>query len=98
MHHAFLRVMNDRRKSMNKPAEIEPGQERRDAVEKQLISPREIEVLRWVYSGKTNPEISGILYVSINTVKNHVHNAISKLGVENRSQAATLAHQMGLLK
>ncbi len=98
MHHAFLRVMNDRRKSMNKPAEIEPGQERRDAVEKQLISPREIEVLRWVGSGKTNPEIAYILGVSVNTIKNHVHNAISKLGVENRSQAATLAHQMGLLK
>jgi transcriptional regulator EpsA len=98
MHHAFLRVINDRRKSMNKPSEIGQGSETREKTEKQLISPREIEVLRWVYVGKTNPEISGILYVSINTVKNHVHNAISKLGVENRSQAATLAHQMGLLK
>jgi len=66
--------------------------------EKQLISPREIEVLRWVYSGKTNPEIADILYVSVNTIKNHVHNAISKLGVENRAQAANKARKMDLLK
>ncbi|CEN56282.1 XrtB/PEP-CTERM-associated transcriptional regulator EpsA [Candidatus Methylopumilus turicensis] len=101
MHHAFLRVMNDRRKSANKPVEIEQRSElieKTFQTEKQLISPREIEVLRWVFKGKTNPEIGEILYVSINTVKNHVHNAISKLGVENRAQAATLAHKMNLLK
>jgi len=83
MHHAFLRVMNDRQKSMYKSVELGQGSEtilKNVQTEKQLISPREIEVLRWVYSGKTNPEIADILYVSVNTIKNHVHNAISKLG------------------
>ena len=101
MHHAFLRVMNNRSKSLNKPAETEQGSAtlvKNVQTEKQLISPREIEVLRWVYSGKTNPEIADILYVSVNTIKNHVHNAISKLGVENRSQAANKAQDMDLLK
>jgi transcriptional regulator EpsA len=101
MHHAFLRVMNDRQKSMYKSVELEQGSEtilKNVQTEKQLISPREIEVLRWVCSGKTNPEIADILYVSVNTIKNHVHNAISKLGVENRAQAASKAKEMDLLK
>ncbi len=101
MHHAFLRVMNDRQKSMYKSVELGQGSEtilKSVQTEKQLISPREIEVLRWVYSGKTNPEIADILYVSVNTIKNHVHNAISKLGVENRAQAANKAKEMDLLK
>jgi len=101
MHHAFLRVMNDRHKSMHKSVELEQGSEtilKNVQTEKQLISSREIEVLRWVYLGKTNPEIADILYVSVNTIKNHVHNAISKLGVENRSQAANKAQDMDLLK
>jgi len=101
MHHAFLRVMNDRHKSTYKSVELQQGSEtilKNAQTEKQLISPREIEVLRWVYSGKTNPEIADILYVSVNTIKNHVHNAISKLGVENRSQAANKAQEMDLLK
>jgi len=98
MHHAFLRVMNNISKSINKPAEPDQISKRTEKTEKQLISPREIEVLRWVFLGKTNPEISDILNVSVNTIKNHVHNAISKLGVENRSQAAKSAEIMGLLK
>jgi DNA-binding NarL/FixJ family response regulator len=93
--------MNDRHKSTYKSVELQQGSEtilKNAQTEKQLISPREIEVLRWVYSGKTNPEIADILYVSVNTIKNHVHNAISKLGVENRSQAANKAQEMDLLK
>jgi len=98
MHHAFLRVMNDRSKFINKPVELDQISKRTEKAEKQLISPREIEVLRWVFLGKTNPEVSDILNVSVNTIKNHMHNAISKLGVENRSQAAKSAEKMGLLK
>jgi len=69
-----------------------------DKAEKQPITDREKEVLQWVQTGKTNPEIASILYISTNTVKNHVHSAISKLGVENRVQAATKAHKLGMLK
>jgi len=83
---------------MNKPAETEQYPKEQESTVKQLISSREIEVMLWVGSGKTNPEIADILGVSVNTIKNHVHNAISKLGVENRSQAAAKTKQMNLLK
>jgi DNA-binding CsgD family transcriptional regulator len=83
---------------MNKPAELQQIPKTIEKTEKQIISPREIEVLRWVFLGKTNPEVADILNVSVNTIKNHVHNAIFKLGVENRSQACNMAEKMGLLK
>ncbi len=98
MHHAFLRVMNNIYRYKNIPTKLDQIPPTILKIEKQLISPREIEVLRWVNSGKTNPEIADILYVSVNTIKNHVHNAIAKLGVENRSQAANKAQEMELLK
>jgi len=89
MHQALLRVLGGTQ--MNLAASVEAVNE------KQLISSREIEVLSWVYSGKTNPEISIILEISVNTVKNHVHKAIAKLGVENRLQAASKANKLGLI-
>ena len=61
------------------------------------ITRREIEVLQWVYSGKTNWEIANILDISHTTVKNHVQNIIRKLGVENRRQAAIKALRLGLI-
>jgi len=74
------------------------GKLEQNKAEKQPITDREKEILQWVQSGKTNPEIASILYISTNTVKNHVHSAISKLGVENRVQAAAKAHKLGMVK
>jgi len=65
---------------------------------KKTISRREQEVMHWMNSGKTNLEIASILNISPLTVKNHVHNILRKLGVENRSNACAKATQMGLLK
>ena len=90
LHHAFLRVLSEPNKPQNNPVQI--------GKEKPLISPRELEVLYWVGAGKTNPEISIILNISINTVKNHVHSTISKLGVENRVQASSMAFKLGLIE
>ena len=61
------------------------------------ITKRELEVLRWVYKGKTNWEISSILGISHTTVKNHVQNIIRKLGVENRRQAAIKGLSLGFM-
>jgi DNA-binding NarL/FixJ family response regulator len=51
------------------------------------LTPREAEVLFWVAQGKTNPEISMILTLSVATVKKHVEHIFEKIGVENRSAA-----------
>ncbi len=51
------------------------------------LSARETEVLRWLCSGKSNWEISRILDLSPNTVKNHVSHILRKLEVTNRQQA-----------
>ena len=52
-----------------------------------LLTPREREVLRWIYLGKSNAEIGAILKISALTVKNHVQKTLRKLKVVNRAQA-----------
>jgi DNA-binding NarL/FixJ family response regulator len=61
------------------------------------LTEREMDVLYLIASGKTNPEISEGLCISVNTVKIHLHNILTKLQVENRTQAATYAIQAGLV-
>lgn len=62
------------------------------------ITSREIEILQWVYTGKTNWEIASILGISPLTVKNHVQNILRKLDVQNRRQASVKAAKLGLVK
>jgi two-component system, NarL family, response regulator LiaR len=59
---------------------------------------RELEVLRLVGEGRSNQEIADELYIGIKTVKTHVSNILSKLGVEDRTQAAIYAHRHGICK
>jgi len=53
---------------------------------KNNISKREKEIIRLLVEGKSNKDIAGILYISVNTVKTHVKNIFQKLGVTNRVQ------------
>jgi ATP-dependent transcriptional regulator len=48
------------------------------------LSQREAEVLHSLIEGKTNSEIARLLFVSESTIKSHVHNIYSKLGIDNR--------------
>ena len=59
------------------------------------LSPREMEILREIKAGATNLEIAEHLFLSVNTVKHHIRNILSKLNLKNRRQAASLAHQLG---
>lgn len=59
------------------------------------LSSRELEVLRLLARGQTNQQIARDLFISISTVKNHVHHIIAKLGVSDRVQAAVLAIERG---
>lgn len=52
-----------------------------------MISEREAAVLKLLVEGKTNPSIAEQLFISINTVKNHLKNIYKKMGVTSRSQA-----------
>ena len=61
------------------------------------LSPREGEVLRLVAHGYTNEHIAKELLLSTSTVKNHVHRILAKLGASDRTQAAIMAIEMGLL-
>jgi DNA-binding NarL/FixJ family response regulator len=61
------------------------------------LSPRELQVLRLLADGHDNAEIAAALYISAQTVKHHVSMILSKLGVENRVQAAVRALRSGLV-
>ena len=55
------------------------------------LTPREAEVLSWVAQGKSNSEIAAILRVCTKTVDKHLERIYPKLGVENRTAAASHA-------
>jgi two-component system, NarL family, nitrate/nitrite response regulator NarL len=52
-----------------------------------VLTPRELEVVRLAGRGLTNKEIAAELTVELSTVKNHLHNALEKLGVHRRTEA-----------
>lgn len=60
------------------------------------LSPRELEVLNLVALGKTDKEIAQLLSLSLNTIKTHLRNILSKLQVGSRKEAARLAKDKGL--
>lgn len=60
------------------------------------LTERELETLRWIARGRSNREIAEAMVVSEKTVKTHVSNLLSKLGVEDRTQAAIWALKHGL--
>lgn len=61
------------------------------------LTPREIEVLQLMATGATNQEIADQLFVSVNTVKNHVHSLLEKLGLPDRRKAVRYARENGLI-
>ena len=62
------------------------------------LTTREHEVLLCIGNGMTNQEISDKLYIGIKTVKTHVSNILSKLEVNDRTQAAVYVHRNQLMK
>lgn len=61
------------------------------------LTSREVEVLRELSDGITNQEIAARLYISENTVKNHIHNILDKLRLRNRREAIEFARKHGLV-
>jgi DNA-binding NarL/FixJ family response regulator len=62
------------------------------------LTGREVEVLRHVATGKTSREIGRVLFISENTVKNHIRNILDKLGLHSRSEAVLFALREHLIE
>ncbi|MEO5986414.1 MAG: AAA family ATPase [Candidatus Limnocylindria bacterium] len=69
-----------------------------DAVAQLGLTPREREVLALVADGRSNRQISDALFMAESTAGVHVSNILGKLGVNRRSEAAAIAHRMGLFQ
>ena len=61
------------------------------------LTERETEVLKNIVGGKSNKEIAAALFISEATVKTHINNLLSKLGATDRTQAARIALQRGIV-
>jgi DNA-binding NarL/FixJ family response regulator len=61
------------------------------------LTGREVEILGLVGEGKTSKEIADDLYISENTVRNHVRNILDKLGMKSRFEAVNWAYREGLI-
>src|SRR5450759_3085247 len=81
-------------------SEIQNGATRRTSSPAQPEGPpvtrRELEILQLVAEGMSNKEIGKSLSITEGTVKNHVHNALEKLHMENRIQATAYIVRQGL--
>lgn len=63
-----------------------------------MLSKRELEVLRLMRDAPTNPELAAMLFVSESTVKTHISRLLMKTGSHDRAQLVALAYRSGLVK
>ncbi|MCX4528778.1 MULTISPECIES: response regulator transcription factor [unclassified Streptomyces] len=68
-----------------------------EALPRAALTGREEEVLRLMATGLSNPEIAQSLTVTLETVKTHVGNVLTKLGAHNRTHAVVIAYESGLV-
>jgi DNA-binding NarL/FixJ family response regulator len=62
------------------------------------LTPRELEVLHWLYSPLTYRQVAEQLHISQETVRSHAKHILDKLGQPNRAQAVLAAMRMGLVE
>lgn len=67
-------------------------------MKKKILTDREQEVFELLIKNKTTTEIAKLLHISEKTIRNHVSNAIQKLGVKGRAQAIIELIKLGELK
>ena len=86
LHPAVARRLLDRMKGEITPSPAQVS-----------LTPRELEILRWMATPATYKEIAEKLYISESTVRSHAKHILSKLGQPNRAQAVLTAVRMGLI-
>ena len=84
-------------KLLNEFTNLSKRADERQAVPTPRLTDRELEVLKLVATGMSNREIAGDLYISENTVKNHVRNILEKLHLHSRMEAVVYAVREKLL-
>ncbi|MBD2461175.1 response regulator transcription factor [Oscillatoria sp. FACHB-1407] len=62
------------------------------------LSARELEVLKLIVEGYTNPKIAAELYISLNTAKTHVRSLMNKLGASHRIEVVINAIRHGIVE
>ena len=65
--------------------------------QKLILSSRESEILYWCSMGKTYPEVSGILNITVSTIKFHMGKIVKKMGVKNAKHAISLSVELGMI-
>jgi LuxR family maltose regulon positive regulatory protein len=81
--------------AFSQPAPVEKP--KKDSVPEPL-SERELDILQLIATGRTNQEIADILIIALSTVKSHINNLYGKLGTQRRTQAISIARDLGLLE
>lgn len=67
------------------------------SIQQANLTDREIDILRLLSEGKTSNDIANLLQITKRTIDFHINNAVTKLGVENRTAATTLLAVLGML-
>ncbi|MEU4553840.1 response regulator transcription factor [Micromonospora violae] len=75
-----------------------PPPERAHAFAGQVLSDRELQVVRFVARGYSNQQIADELFLSLETVRTYLRRMFAKLGVNDRTHLAVLAYEAGLLR
>jgi DNA-binding NarL/FixJ family response regulator len=79
------------------PPRRQPSVDRRVLPGREVLTPREREVLRHISAGLTTTQSAALLSVSPKTIDNHKQRMFAKLGVQNQAHAVAVAHRVGIL-
>jgi LuxR family maltose regulon positive regulatory protein len=93
----ILRLLAYTEKLLSAFSQPLPEAARAPALLPELLSERELEILRLIAEGCSNQEIAEILVIAVSTVKTHINNLYAKLGANRRTQAIAMARDLGLL-
>ena len=77
---------------------VKKGEQPKEEVPTPRLTPREMEVLQHIAKGMNNRDIAAALFISENTVKNHVRNILEKLHLRSRMEAVIYAVRENLLE